>query len=128
MGQPAAHSRLMMGPEAQYRDFLNAGQFMLQRSKSSSRYNFYPRVAIPGTGERDLEWVPASGNGTVYAITVNRSRDGSSNIALIDLEEGPRLMSRIEGVETLPIGSRVRARIIEEAGEKIVVFDPAPAA
>ncbi len=101
---------------------------MLQRSKSSGRYTFYPRIAIPGTGERDLEWVPASGTGTVYAITVNRSRDGSSNIALIDLDEGPRLMSRIEGVETLPIGSRVTARIIDESGEKLVVFDPARAA
>ena len=118
----------MTGPEAQYRDFLNNGQFMLQRSKSSGRYTFYPRVAIPGTGERDLEWVPASGNGVVYAITVNRSRDGASNIALIDLDEGPRLMSRIDGVETLPIGSRVTARIIDEDGEKLVVFDPAHAA
>lgn len=118
----------MTGPESQYRDFLNAGQFMLQRSKSSGRYTFYPRIAIPGTGERDLEWVPASGNGVVYAITVNRSRDGAANIALIDLDEGPRMMSRIDGVETLPIGSRVKARIIDEAGEKIVVFDPADAA
>ena len=118
----------MTGPETQYRDFLKSNQFMLQRSKSSGRFTFYPRVAIPGTGERDLEWVPASGNGVVYAITVNRSRDESSNIALIDLDEGPRLMSRIEGIETLSIGSRVRARIIDEAGEKIVVFDPAPTA
>ncbi len=101
---------------------------MLQRSKSSGRYTFYPRVAIPGTGERDLEWVPASGGGVVYAITVNRSRDGSSNLALIDLDEGPRLMSRVEGVETLPIGSRVTARIIDDGGENVVVFDPADAA
>lgn len=118
----------MSGPEAQYRDFLNSGHFMLQRSKSSGRYTFYPRLAIPGTGERDLEWVPAGGGGVVYAITVNRSREGSSNIALIDLDEGPRLMSRIEGVETLPIGSRVTARIIDEGGEKLVVFDPETAA
>lgn len=115
----------MTGPEAQYRDYLDSGHFMLQRSKSSGRYVFYPRIAIPGTGERDLEWVPASGHGVVYAITVNRSRDGASNVALIDLDEGPRLMSRIVGVETLPIGSRVTARIVDEGGEKIVVFDPA---
>lgn len=101
---------------------------MLQRSKSTGRYTFYPRIAIPGTGERDLEWVPASGGGMVYAITVNRSRDGASNIALIDLDEGPRLMSRIEGVESVPIGCRVRARIIDEDGEHVVVFDPEVAA
>jgi hypothetical protein len=33
-------------------------------------------------------------------------------------------MSRIEGTESAPIGTRVKARIIEENGEPIVVFDP----
>ena len=114
----------MMGPEAEYRAYLDAGRFMIQRSRSTGRHVFYPRIAIPGTGERDLEWVEASGRGTVYAITVNRTREGSYNLALIDLDEGPRMMSRVEGVETLPIGARVRARIIDEDGKKLVVFDP----
>lgn len=118
----------MTGPEAEYRAHLLAGRFMLQRSRSTGRYVFYPRVLIPGTGERDLEWVAAGGGGTVYAITVNRAREGSYNVALIDLDEGPRMMSRVEGVETVPIGARVRARIVEEDGAPLVVFDPEPAA
>ena len=113
----------MTGPEAEYRAHLEAGRFMIQRSRSSGRYVFYPRVAVPGTGERDLDWVPASGGGTVYAITVNRTREGAYNLALIDLDEGPRMMSRVEGVETVPIGTRVRARIIQEDGAPLVVFD-----
>ena len=67
------------------------------------------------------------GLGTVHSITVNRSRDGAYNVALIDLAEGPRMMSRIEGVETLPIGAQVRARIATAAEEPVVVFDPADA-
>lgn len=118
----------MQGPEAEYHAHLAAGRFMLQRSQSTGRFTFYPRILIPGTGERDLEWVEASGGGTVYAITVNRTREGAYNIALIDLDEGPRMMSRIEGVETLPIGARVRARIIEEDGAPLVVFEPGPGA
>ncbi|MBV8911651.1 MAG: OB-fold domain-containing protein [Acetobacteraceae bacterium] len=114
----------MTGPEAEYRAHLEAGRFMLQRSRSSGRYVFYPRVAVPGTGQRDLEWVPAGGGGTVYAITVNRTREGAYNIALIDLDEGPRMMARVEGVETLPIGTRVRARIVREDGAPLVVFHP----
>ncbi len=113
----------LIGPQAQYLRYLSQGRFMLQRSCSSGRYVFYPRVMIPGTGETDLQWVQASGHGTVYAITVNRARQGSHNVALIDLEEGPRMMSRIEGRETAPIGSRVKARIVEEEGVAIVVFD-----
>ena len=114
----------MSGPEAEYRAHLEAGRFMIQRSRSSGQYVFYPRIAVPGTGERDLDFVPASGWGTVYAITVNRSREGSYNLALIDLDEGPRMLSRVEGVETVPIGTRVRARIIQEDGAPLVVFDP----
>ena len=62
------------GPEAEYRAHLQAGRFMIQRSRSTGTHNFYPRIAIPGTGEQDLEWVAASGLATVYAITVNRAR------------------------------------------------------
>lgn len=75
------------GPEAQYLAFLAQGRFMLQRSRSSGRHVFYPRQLVPGSGETDLEWVPASGLGTLYAITVNRSRGGNHNVALVDLDE-----------------------------------------
>lgn len=111
------------GPEAQYREFLRAGRFMIQRSATTGRYVFYPRIAVPGTGMSDLEWVAASGLGTIYCITVNRTRTGSYNIALVELDEGPRLLTRIEGVETAPIGTRVRARIAAIDGEPAVVFD-----
>ena len=112
------------GPEAEYRAHLREGRFMIQRSRSTGVHTFYPRVAIPGTGEQDLEGVGASGHATVYAITVNRTREGSYNIALVDLDEGPRMMTRIEGVETVAIGARVRARIVEQDGAPLVVFVP----
>jgi uncharacterized protein len=114
-----------IGPEARFKAYLAEGRFMIQRSRSTGEYVFYPRVAAPGSGETDLEWVPASGDGTVYSITVNRTRDGNYNIALVDLAEGPRLMSRIEGVNTAPIGARVKARIALLEGEPAVVFDVA---
>ena len=113
------------GPEAEYLAHLQAGRFMIQRSRATGRHVFYPRVAVPGTGEQDLEWVPTSGDGTVYSITVNRSRDGAYNVALVDLAEGPRMMSRIEGVETLPVGAPVKARIATTPDGLAVVFDPA---
>jgi uncharacterized OB-fold protein len=112
-----------LGPEAQFKAYLGEGRFMIQRSRSTGRHVFYPRIAVPGSGETDLEWVEASGEATVYSITVNRTREGAYNIALIDLAEGPRLMSRVEGVETAPIGARVKARIAAIAGEPALVFD-----
>jgi uncharacterized protein len=114
-----------LGPEAQFKAYLAEGRFMIQRSRSTGRHVFYPRVAAPGTGETDLEWVPASGDGTIYSITLNRTREGAYNVALVDLAESPRLMSRIEGVDTTPIGTRVKARTVSIDGEPAIVFDVA---
>ncbi|MEO0821427.1 MAG: OB-fold domain-containing protein [Pseudomonadota bacterium] len=117
------------GPEAEWRAHLAEGRFMLQRSRSTGAHVFYPRVAAPGSGETDLEWVEASGRGTVYATTCTRQRPekgGDYNIALIDLAEGPRMMARVEGIapDAVTIGLAVRARIGELAGEPAVIFEP----
>ena len=117
------------GPEAQYYVYLREGRFMIQRSASTGRHVFYPRVLVPGTGEADLEWVEASGEGTVYATTVTRRRPekgGDYNVALIDLAEGPRMMSRVVGIEPgeVTIGMKVRARVDELNGAPAVVFEP----
>ncbi len=117
----------VLRPEQDYLRFLSEGRFMLQRSQSSGRYVFYPRVAEPGSGATDLEWVEASGHGTVYAATVMRQRAPTPNynVALVDLAEGPRMMSRIEGVapEAVRIGMAVKARVVREGDAFVVVFD-----
>lgn len=101
---------------------------MIQRSKSSGAHVFYPRAVAPGTGARDLEWVEASGRGVVYSTTVVRKKppEPSYNVALIDLAEGPRMMSRVEGIDptAVTIGTVVQARIIDQDGEPVVVFAP----
>jgi len=118
------------GPEAQFRAFLAEGKFMIQRSVSTGAYVFYPRVAAPGSGARDLEWVAASGKGEVYSTTVVRNRPekgGDYNVALIELAEGPRMMSRVVGVDpaAVTIGMKVRASIEELDGSPQVLFRPA---
>lgn len=116
-------------PEQDYRAYLAQGQFMLQRSRTTGQHIFYPRVAEPRTGSLDLEWVPASGVGSVYATTVVRVRPPEIpyNVALIDLAEGPRIMSRVEGVlpDQVRIGMAVRARITDADGQPVLVFDVA---
>jgi uncharacterized OB-fold protein len=115
-------------PDREFAAFLAEGRFMIQRSRSSGRFVFYPRVAEPKTGARDLEWVEASGGGTVYAVTVVRNRppDADHNVALVDLDEGPRIMSRIDGLpaDQARIGLKVKARIVKEDGAQFVVFVP----
>jgi uncharacterized OB-fold protein len=116
-------------PDADYQTFLREGRFMIQRSRSSGRHIFYPRVIEPGTGATDLEWVEACGRGTVYSSTIVRSKPpaASYNVALVELAEGPRMMTRVEGIpaEQVKIGMLVQARIVSEDEAVFVVFDPA---
>ena len=117
-----------MKPEREYFEHLAAGRFMIQRSRSTGGHVFYPRVAEPGTGATDLEWVEASGRGTVYSTTVIRQKAPTPNynLALIDLAEGPRLMSRVDGIvpEAVKIGMAVNAKLVAENEHTLVVFEP----
>ena len=116
----------MSGPDAEYRSFLAEGRFMLQRS-AGGKHVFYPRVAEPGTGDA-LHWVPADGRGSVYSVTVVRSKPPALNynVALIELVESVRLMSRVDGVapEAVHIGMAVTAKIVVENDAPLLVFVP----
>lgn len=113
-------------PEREYFAHLAQGRFMLQRSRASGKFFFYPRVSEPLTGATDLEWAAPSGLGTVYASTLIRQKPPATgyNVVLVDLDEGPRLMSRVEGLAAVPIGLRVRARVVQEEGAPVLVFVP----
>jgi uncharacterized OB-fold protein len=116
-------------PDHEYQAFLAQGRFMIQRSKRTGAFFFYPRVAEPGTGSEALEWVEASGAGTVYSTTIVRAKPPAAdqNVVLVDLAEGPRLMSRVVGIPPalVTIGMKVRARIEAIDGTAAVVFLPA---
>ena len=50
---------------------------------------------------------------------------GDLNVSLIDLDEGPRLMSRVANLppDQVRIGLRVRARIAKDQDQSVLVFD-----
>jgi uncharacterized OB-fold protein len=116
-------------PDADYRRHLESGRFMLQRSRGNGGFVFHPRIAQPGTGATDLEWFEASGRGIVYSTTTVRQKPPAAdyNVALIDLAEGPRMMSRVVGIAPaeVRIGMPVRALIVTEDDAPLVVFEPA---
>jgi uncharacterized OB-fold protein len=94
---------------------------------------FYPRLLCPFTGSNKLEWRISKGLGTVYATTVVHPAEGAPyNVALIDCDEGFRLMSRVEDIDPMQvrIRQRVRFRVHRPGGEEppCAVFVPAEAA
>ena len=120
----------MTSPEAHWRAMLAEGQIVLQRT-SDGRAIFPPRVAAPGSGDDALEWFTAKGTGQVYSFSWVQQRAPKEpyNVALIDLDDGVRLMSRVENVtpDTLQIGLRVEV-FIDQAGEApLLLFRPAGA-
>lgn len=114
------------GPQAHFFNALREGTFLIQRCTACQKCVFYPRLACTHCGVRELSWEEPSGLATVYATTVIRRRDGSDNIVLVDLDEGPRLMSTILGIapEAVKIGMRVRANVEQYDGAERVVFSP----
>jgi len=116
------------GPDAVFAAFLADGRFMLQQCDDCKKHVFYPRVLCPHCGSPKLAWQPASGQGTVYSTTVVRRKSeqgGDYNVALVDLHEGPRMMSRVDGISPheVAIGMAVRAQIIDEPKKgKLLVF------
>ncbi len=91
---------------------------------------FYPRPLCVHCGSADWAWIDASGKGTVYSTSVVRQRpeDGPDyNIALIDLAEGPRMMSRVTDLPApeVKIGMAVEAYIAPLDKEPLVLFRPA---
>lgn len=115
-------------PDQEYLAFLAQGRFMLQSPRSGGKPFFYPRVAEPGTGNTDLEWIEAAGLGTVYATTQVRTRPPQEdyNVAIIELDEGPRMLSRVEGIPVadVVIGLRVKAQIVPFEDHHAIVFTP----
>ena len=110
--------------DQRYFGALAQGRFEIPRCLSCGRWHFYPRLCCPYCGSQGLQWVAPSGHGTVYSVTIVRRAEGDYTVVLVDLEEGPRLMSRVVGipVEQVRIGLAVRARIDATDEGPLLVF------
>ena len=112
-------------PYTRYVSHLRAGQLAYQFSPLVNRAVFFPRVRCPYSGQDCLEWRISSGLGTVYSTSVVYPRKGGPyNVALIDLDEGFRMMSRVihDDPTLVRIGQRVRFQSATEEG----LDDPIP--
>jgi uncharacterized OB-fold protein len=112
-------------PLATYVAHLKRGELAYQFSPSARQVVFYPRVIAPKTGAADLQWRVSRGLGTVHATTVVHPRQGAAyNVCLVDMDEGFRLMSRVEDIEpaAVRIGLRVSFRVHTPGGDE----DPYP--
>ncbi len=110
---------------AETRPFWDAtrdGQLLLPRCKACELVIWYPRAFCPECSSFDIEWINASGRGTIYSFTINRRgqgdyRDLAYVLAYVELEEGPRILTNVVECdpEQVKVGQQVE-----------VVFHPTP--
>lgn len=98
----------------------------MPKCRACARLHFFPRLICPHCGSDSLDWAAPSGKGEVYSTTIVRNKAGDYTVCLIDLEEGPRLMSRVVDVapDAVHIGMPVAARVDSVDGMPLLVFTP----
>ena len=114
------------------------GELLIQRCETCGRAQFYPRAYCGGCHGRALAFEPAQGSATVYSFTVVRRAPSEEFadrvpyvVALVELSEGPRLMSTVVGAEPeeIEIGMPVELAFEDRGGEApLPVFRPVEAA
>jgi len=102
------------GLAAPYFEGCRRGELRLQHCVACAHWQFYPRPFCVACGGDELDWSIASGAGRIVSFTVVRRALGPGYeapyaVALIDLAEGPRMMSTIVGCapEAISVGAAV---------------------
>ncbi len=114
------------GPDAMWGEELKAGRLCIQSCDRCGSAQFPPALVCRTCGAASPKLVQADGRGSVYSTTTVRSRSGDYDVSIIELIEGPRLMSRVELVapEDVRIGLAVVAGIAVEGETPVLVFRP----
>jgi len=119
---------------APYWEGIAKGELRYQRCGACDAAIFYPRSLCPACGATEPGWHVSAGEGEVYACTVvHRSppahaKDTPYVVALIDLAEGFRMMSRVVDCDpaTVAVGQKVRVVYrTDGAGNPLPYFAPA---
>jgi uncharacterized OB-fold protein len=87
-------------PETQpYWDGAKQGELRLQRCGDCSHVYFPARPFCPACSSRSVSWFTASGKGTLFSYVINhrapKGFEAPYIIAVVQLAEGPRMMSNI---------------------------------
>jgi uncharacterized OB-fold protein len=106
-------------------------RLLVQRCAGCGHHQFYPRPFCLACSSRRIAWQQVTGRGWVYSLTtvripVHPDLPPPYVVALVDLDEGPRLLTNLAG--ECAIGDRVRVHWERRDDLVVPVFatDPAP--
>jgi uncharacterized OB-fold protein len=101
-------------------DGCKSHELRVQRCRACGDAYFYPRNVCPNCLSRDVEWIRASGRGKLHTFSVVHA--GGRNpplelpfvLAVVELEEGPRMLSNLVGVAADPAAIRCDMPVVVE--------------
>jgi uncharacterized OB-fold protein len=132
---PQKHLPPINAETAPFWEACAAQRLALQQCRACASYQFYPRLICTRCGSRELDWRDVSGRGLVRSYTIVRRAVSAAYepdvpyvVALVELAEGPVMMSNVVGCdpETVHSGMAVRVRF-ERWSDSVTVplFEPA---
>jgi uncharacterized OB-fold protein len=100
----------MITPESErYWQGCKQHELWLRYCNSCAKAYFYPRDICPSCGSREVTWKQASGRGSIYTFAIVQraptpafAEDVPYVNAIVELEEGPRMLASLVGVEAEP--------------------------
>jgi uncharacterized OB-fold protein len=120
MTTPTAYEKplpIKTADNARYWESAKAHALELPRCGQCGTFRYPPGSCCPRCLSDEVDWQPVSGRGTIYSFIVVHQRYDPSfagdlpyNVAVVQLEEGPRLVTNIVGIpnDALTIGMTVQ--------------------
>jgi uncharacterized OB-fold protein len=114
-------------------DALREHRVEIQQCDACRTWVFYPRSNCPHCLSADLQWKQIPGKGAIYSYTVARvptlpefADEAPQLLAVVQLDEGPRINSTLTGVapEAIAVGMRVRPVFDDRPDATLLRFAP----
>lgn len=95
------------------------GKFLLQKCDDCGKVIYYPRALCPACMSSSISWIPSAGKGEVYTFSVHHRGPTKGFktpyvVALIDLEEGVRVMSNVVGCDPNDVRIGMKVEVVFE--------------
>ena len=135
----AAASKSLPKPTPDTQPFWDAvkrHQLSLPKCKACGQLHYFPRPFCPHCFSWDLEWVRCSGKGKLYSYVINHrpapgfEEEAPYLIAVVELDEGPRMLSNLIDIEPTPEAVQVDMPVeilFQDVNEEMAIFKFRPA-
>jgi uncharacterized OB-fold protein len=117
-----------IGPSAEFYAYLARGELRLQKCAACGTFRHPPRLRCAACSSGDVTWERASGRGHVFSWTVtHRAVDPAFEapyaIVVCELEEGPRLVGNLRGLDPSELALDIPLVVeLEPANERVALL------